>query len=68
MAIFVPDFVTLHAPWRMQSAIYSRAGNDRRIPRGADGAFRGGSCESKDCPSGYACEEIADLDGEVSAV
>ena len=66
--VCVPDFATLCMPCSANTEcnLALGFGNERCIPRGADGAFCGGSCDSKDCPSGYACEEIADMDGEVS--
>ena len=67
-SVCVPDFATLCIPCSANAEcnLPLGLGNERCIPRGSDGAFCGGSCESKDCPSGYACDEIADLDGEVS--
>ena len=66
--VCLPDFPTLCMPCtaNAECSLSAGLGDARCIPRGDEGAFCGGSCDSKDCPAGYACEEIADLNGEVS--
>ena len=66
--VCVPDFETLCMPCSANAEcnLPGGPGDGRCIPRGDAGSFCGSDCTSKDCPTGYACEDVADLNGEVS--
>ena len=64
-----PDAPTLCDPCRANDDCVTARDNTphRCIPKGDSGAFCGAACaENDDCPEGYACSTVSDIDGAAS--